>query len=62
MVLKRVLRTGDGSFEMSSDFDYSNLNCKDLLKCLDHENIQNPVWGCEDRDFGEEDRQCVEIS
>lgn len=53
MIRKRVNRTGDGSHPWSK----RELECEE-----DHHHPENPVWGWDDNDMTEEERQLAEIA
>lgn len=52
MVKKRVLRTGDGTHPYSKDHGHGHGS----------HTHENTVWGWDDKDMTEEERQCVEFS
>lgn len=52
MIRKRVNRTGDGSHPWSKE----SLETKE-----DHHHPENPVWGWDDQDMTEEEKQFAEI-
>nr|QLI61969.1 desaturase 14 [Streltzoviella insularis] len=54
MIRRRVLRTGDGSHPINTK--------EDFIDDHDHHHSENPVWGWDDKDMPDEDRQLVEIS
>jgi hypothetical protein len=54
MIRKRILRTGDGSHPLAEKLK--------ALQSDDHSSLLNNVWGWDDRDMTEEERQCVEYS
>nr|UEN71132.1 acyl-CoA delta(11) desaturase 2 [Glyphodes pyloalis] len=57
MIRKRAARTGDGSHPTSQEA----VNAKQVDDD-DHHHPENPVWGWDDRDMPEEDRQLAEIA
>lgn len=52
MIRKRINRTGDGSHPWSK----AALETED-----DHHHPENPVWGWDDQDMTQEEKQFVEI-
>lgn len=52
MIRKRVGRTGDGSHPWAQ---------KSKQHLEDHTHPENPVWGWDDQDMPEEDKQLAEI-
>ena len=62
MILKRVMRTGDGSYELPADLNNNtDINTEDLMKYLDHEKETNQIWGWDDQDISQEDRAGANI-
>ena len=57
MIRKRVLRTGDGTHQISK----IGKKTEDLIAQLDHEKEDQMIWGWDDKDMLEEDRKCVYI-
>lgn len=55
MIRKRAARTGDGSHPTSQE-------AKQVDDDDDHHHPENPVWGWDDQDMPEEDRQLAEIA
>ncbi|KAM3964087.1 acyl-CoA Delta-9 desaturase [Aphomia sociella] len=53
MIIKRAARTGDGTHSSNQAKNSSHHN---------HEHPENPVWGWDDQDMKEEDRQFAEIA
>ncbi|XP_068152280.1 acyl-CoA Delta-9 desaturase [Drosophila tropicalis] len=63
MVHKRVLRTGDGS-HIAALIDANNNDTapsNELVAHLDHDLEETAVWGWDDKDISEEDRQGASI-
>lgn len=53
LIRKRVQRTGDGSHPLGKKKEEDDNH---------HHHPENPVWGWDDTDMTEEDRQLAEIS